>query len=242
MAGVEFVNLSGEARTLLTSWISSLANPSVTARTDSPAENTAVAKSSPASSEPADAPQQLNGEKLSAKPPAPGSPQIRGFRQEKTTPMAVTYLRDRFRLPTILFVALALLAVGLLGLARYLRKERGKKTEKTTTVGQLALPTGGSSSALSSIPPQKLPSVSAPSQMVPGFVLQAGAMRHAENAEALERSLQQKRYPAFIVKNEADHLYEIVVGPYPDAQAAAKTRKELRDQGFETIVKHWPSH
>ena len=65
-------------------------------------------------------------------------------------------------------------------------------------------------------------------------------MRREENAYALASALQQRKFPAFALRGKAGRLYEVFVGPYADPKVAAKTKKELQDQGFATIVRQWP--
>ena len=275
-AGMEFVDLSSEARTRLAQWISSIVNATADARAERPFANITVAQPSPSRVEATDAVSIAKPEKGEDSVSEPGQdsnilkaafvtpstdsridlrseqskeygpqtelPQLPGFRQEKITPTAATYRRNRFRLPLILIATLALLAVGFFGPVLFLRNERVgvKKTGDTTTASRLALPSGGPLSSSSSLRPQEVSSVSAASKSASGFVLEAGAMRREENARVLARSLQQQKFPAFIFKREAGHLYEVFVGPYLDPKVAAKTKKELQDQGFATVVRHWP--
>ena len=65
-------------------------------------------------------------------------------------------------------------------------------------------------------------------------------MRREENAYALASLLQQRKFPAFAFKGKAEHFYEVFVGPYADPNVAAKTQKELQDQGVATVIRHWP--
>jgi hypothetical protein len=234
-AGMEFVDLSAEGSTLLAQWISSIANASAAARGEGPSANSPVA--------------QVSGtDTVSIAQPEEGEdslrklPHLPGFRQEKITPTVVTYRRYRFRLPSLLFLTSALLAAAFFGLALFLRNG-GVAVEKagnTTAVSRPALPAGGSSLAPRSTPQQELPALSAASQSTPGFVLQAGTMRREENAYALANSLQQRKFPAFAFRGEGEQFYEVFVGPYRDPTVAAKTKKELQDQGFPTIIRHWP--
>jgi hypothetical protein len=73
----------------------------------------------------------------------------------------------------------------------------------------------------------------------PGFVLQAGAMTHEAYAEELRQSLQQKDFPAFVFRRSTGQFYRVAVGPYGDAQSAAKIQAELKGLGFDTILKPW---
>jgi hypothetical protein len=69
----------------------------------------------------------------------------------------------------------------------------------------------------------------------PGFVLQAGAMTHKENADALAEAIQRKNFPAFVSPPGTDHLYRVIVGPYSDVDSMLRTKEELKEQGFESI-------
>jgi SPOR domain len=82
-------------------------------------------------------------------------------------------------------------------------------------------------------PPATLPSD------VPGFVLQVAAMKHEDNAEALERTLHQKNFPAFVFKRGAGTLYQVAIGVYGDSVSAVRVKDELEKQGFEAVLKRW---
>ncbi|HEY6466576.1 MAG TPA: efflux RND transporter periplasmic adaptor subunit [Candidatus Acidoferrales bacterium] len=71
-----------------------------------------------------------------------------------------------------------------------------------------------------------------------GFLLQAGAMTHPENADALAASLQKKSFPAFVATRKGDPFYRVDVGPYPTLAAATDAKNALSNGGFETILKH----
>jgi hypothetical protein len=73
----------------------------------------------------------------------------------------------------------------------------------------------------------------------PGFVLQVGAMGNESNADALSAALRQKNFPAFVFKHSADRLYRVAVGPFSDADSAAKTKAQLELQGFTPLLKNW---
>jgi cell division septation protein DedD len=73
----------------------------------------------------------------------------------------------------------------------------------------------------------------------PAFVVQAGAMIHQENANALAASLREIKYPAFVIKLPAERFHHVLVGPYSSVDAAKKVQKELEERGFETIRSEW---
>lgn len=70
-----------------------------------------------------------------------------------------------------------------------------------------------------------------------GFLLQAGAMTHSENADALVAELQQKSFPAFVKTRNGDPFYRVDVGPYATLAAATDAKNALSNGGFETILK-----
>ncbi len=73
----------------------------------------------------------------------------------------------------------------------------------------------------------------------PGFVLQAGAMTHETYANEMRRSLEQKNFPAFVFRYSKGRFYLVAVGPYANADAAARIKGKLKALGFQTILKPW---
>jgi len=74
---------------------------------------------------------------------------------------------------------------------------------------------------------------------VSGFVLQVGAMSRESNADVLRETLEQRNFPAFVVKRRTGRFYRVVVGPYGDAGAASKIKDQLAVKGFEALIKPW---
>jgi hypothetical protein len=70
---------------------------------------------------------------------------------------------------------------------------------------------------------------------LPAYALQMGAMAHKDNAEALANSLRQRNFPAFVRSAGGSRLYLVLVGPYDSAARAAAAKRELKSQGFEAI-------
>jgi cell division septation protein DedD len=269
--GLELLDLSSEAHILLTHWISSIADAADRAETEPSASSnevpTAVSGAEPETSEylvqkprqqstvfeppiltqPADdridqPPQRLNEAELQA-PSVVLTPQVPESDRETIFPRAVADHPNRF-LPIIAFVVLiAVLAVGLFGLTRYRRSARPgvKKAQNTATAVPPTIPDVKPTSAPNSAPVQVPPSPPAVSESVTGFVLQAGAMTHRDNAVALANSLQQKHFPTFVYKGNSSPFYLVMIGPYPNKEASAKIRRELRTQGIDTFVRRWPS-
>jgi sporulation related protein/PilZ domain-containing protein len=73
------------------------------------------------------------------------------------------------------------------------------------------------------------------------FVLQVATMREERNALSLSHSLNQKDFPAFVVKDTHGPFYRVEVGPYSDADSARRDKSDLVKEGFESILKHWPA-
>lgn len=79
-------------------------------------------------------------------------------------------------------------------------------------------------------PDAQLPSNSA------GFVLQAGAMAHPENAAALSTLLRKKGFPVFIAVHNGSRLNLVDVGPYPDLKSTESAKSQLQSEGIGTII------
>lgn len=74
----------------------------------------------------------------------------------------------------------------------------------------------------------------------PGFLLQVGAMRFRENADALAEALQRRDFPAFVsLPQGTSRFYRVVVGPYSDADSTLRAEGELKQAGFESIRTPW---
>jgi SPOR domain len=94
-----------------------------------------------------------------------------------------------------------------------------------------------------------VPSVEASSSLTPeeapltvgdtGIVLQVGAMKMENNAEAMAQDLQKQNLPAFVFRHGSDHLYRVAVGPYSDERATVKVRATLEKQGLKPILRRW---
>jgi septal ring-binding cell division protein DamX len=74
----------------------------------------------------------------------------------------------------------------------------------------------------------------------PGFLLQVGAMRSRENADALADALERRNFPVFVsLPRGTGRFYRVVVGPYSDADSTLRAEEELRRAGFESIRTPW---
>jgi hypothetical protein len=72
-----------------------------------------------------------------------------------------------------------------------------------------------------------------------GFVLEVGAMRYKENADALAESLSQRKFPAFVSRRGTHHFYRVMVGPYRTPALMLGVKAELENQGLDTIPMQW---
>jgi PilZ domain/SPOR domain len=70
-------------------------------------------------------------------------------------------------------------------------------------------------------------------------VLQVGAMKLEDNADALARVLQKKNFPAFVFRHGTDRLFRVAVGPYSDAKSTIKPKGTLEKQGFKPLLRRW---
>jgi DedD protein len=68
-------------------------------------------------------------------------------------------------------------------------------------------------------------------------VLQVAAMTRRNDARSLAQALQQKKFPAFVLRPGADRYYRVQVGPYTDPQSADLARQKLESQGFKAITR-----
>lgn len=87
--------------------------------------------------------------------------------------------------------------------------------------------------------PSKAPARFRPPQIPRGAILlQLAAMTREGDALALADTLQQKKFPAFVMTPTADNLYRVQVGPFADPQSADSAKRSLEREGFKVIVKH----
>jgi hypothetical protein len=99
-----------------------------------------------------------------------------------------------------------------------------------------------SPNSVASVKPSSATSTSVPSTLpvdLPGFVLQVGAMKHEDNADALAKTLQKRNLPAFVFQRGSDPFYRVAVGVYSDPGSAARIKDQLKTMGFKVILKHW---
>jgi SPOR domain/PilZ domain len=72
-----------------------------------------------------------------------------------------------------------------------------------------------------------------------GVVLQVGAMKLEDNADALAQELQKKKFPAFVFRHGNDRLYHVAIGPYTDSGSTTHVKSELEKQGLQPILRRW---
>jgi len=75
-------------------------------------------------------------------------------------------------------------------------------------------------------------------QTVGGYTVQVAALRREVDAHSVAVTLQNKKFPAFVVAPQTDKYFHVQVGPYPDAKSAEAAKKGLESAGFKAIVKH----
>jgi cell division septation protein DedD len=72
-----------------------------------------------------------------------------------------------------------------------------------------------------------------------GVVLQVGAMRLEDNADAMAQQLQKKNFPAFVFRHGGDRLFRVAIGPFGSMEETVKVRVELEKQGFQPLLRTW---
>ena len=71
------------------------------------------------------------------------------------------------------------------------------------------------------------------------FALQVAAMREEENAKHLAEALRSKNFPVSVSKRNNEHLYKVIVGPYPDIPSVRSAEDALEKEGITPITKRW---
>ena len=79
----------------------------------------------------------------------------------------------------------------------------------------------------------------APAFTEPGFVLQVAAMKSEANADSLSTKLQSKKFSAFVFKRSSDRFHRVVVGPFRKENQALEAQRELKAEGFKSLVRPW---
>jgi hypothetical protein len=141
---------------------------------------------------------------------------------------------ELFLLAAFLCSPFVLLGYYLPSLLEKLKANRSKAESHTPQlISNRAITPVDLSSSKQSILPSRL------SVDQPGFVLQVGAMRYEENADALAATLNQMNFPAFVFRRQGDHFYRVVVGPFENVESSTKVKDDLERKDFEAILKPW---
>jgi hypothetical protein len=146
--------------------------------------------------------------------------------------------KPRLVIGLVSVVALLFLAFAFSRYQLFNGAQTGQAREMTgTTVPESA--SKGSTASVNTLPETAPPLPNTTSLVVPGFVLQVGAMRNENNADGLSDSLQRKHLPAFVFKRRTDRFYRVAVGPYADMSSAMRVKDELQRENVEVILKRW---
>jgi hypothetical protein len=225
--GVEFVDLSDEARKQIQTWISLASEAGTFGEETTPPGNSGQDSEAIAATE------------LISASPLPKARIVDLFldNQSHLPPAAenATNGVGWARRVAGLSLAGAILLPALFSLGYYLKKMGNRSREGVKTEGTNVPAPSSQSSAMLSPSPK-------PALDIPAFVLQVGAMVHEGNAKALVESLRQKNFPAFVSKRGTDRFYRVVVGPYNGVDSTAAAKNELENQGFEAIRTRWKSN
>jgi cell division septation protein DedD len=96
--------------------------------------------------------------------------------------------------------------------------------------------------SVASAPSAHAVAVATPSSKAEGsskFALQVAAMREEENAQRLAEALRSKNFPVSVSKRNNEHLYKVIVGPYPDIPSVRSAEAALKKEGITPIPKRW---
>jgi SPOR domain/PilZ domain len=244
LTGVRFVDLDDSSRQKLGEWICARASQALPPRSEEPPEPVFVTRSTYAQVEAASQESGGYGTVVarSSLEPAPLSVAGEGDAKQRQilTEIGLTGGgKSRHTIELILAVVLLSWALvflgyqmGSTGFSRAGREitsvSKGAEAPGQATVGSVE-----ASPALS----RSLSTV--PSVSDAGVVLQVGAMKMEENADAMAQELQKKNFPAFVFRHGGDRLYKVAVGPYGDTDATTQVKGNLEKEGFQPILKRW---
>jgi cell division septation protein DedD len=76
----------------------------------------------------------------------------------------------------------------------------------------------------------------APATSAGGLYLQVAAVGRAE-AEVEVAALRKRGFPALVGAGPSKELFRVLIGPYPDMTALARTKADLESLGFKPIVR-----
>jgi hypothetical protein len=142
------------------------------------------------------------------------------------------------RFPSTIVLALVMAFIAFL-MGYYWRGSQVRRNRQAQTAAAAAAKEVAPNPTATPNPPAQPSTTGPPSLDQSGFVVQVGAMEKESNADALSASLHQKKFSAFVFKRGADHLYRVVVGPFPNEQSALTIERDLQAQGFKALLRPW---
>jgi cell division septation protein DedD len=244
--GARFVELADTSRQQLEEWILARAGNARVAETVAaePAEAAVAAPAPDAAVSPVPQEQEEEQGGQARTPHVP--PQLTGEAEvKKPAPAGDAGLSYDVtsRYPIRLFLAVMLLSWALVFLGYRMGSTESSPQAREVTAAPKA-PESSSTGVIVPVGPSSSTDTSLPRALPwndPGVVLQVGAMKQENNADALAETLQKKKFPAFVFKRGADGLYRVAVGPYSTDEAGStfKVKDELERQGFKPIVRRW---
>jgi len=257
VAGVEFLDLSDEARKQIRTWIFLIGDASGFPRTNGRSEKTEQVNGALATSEPTSAIQRPEPKRVelvskdrsqqSVSPlvPSPAESQDAGTVSGSAVAAHVTPGSGKAGRLVGLSLAAVLLLLGFIPLRHYWQKaDYSQKAREMAAAPNLPGPLSKISATPDSSPG---PAADHPASTAnpglsldhPSFVLQVGAMASEENAIALAGLLGQMNFPAFVFKGPTDRFHHVFVGPFTSLDATLTVKKDLERRGFKAFRTEW---
>jgi len=145
---------------------------------------------------------------------------------------------------TGLFVTVMVLCSAFFFLGFFMgRSHRSSPVTQVAAASEKPVPPAVTSSVSAAAPPA-ISATNSPLSTSPlapeDFVLQVATRKQQRGALSLSHSLNQKNFPAFVIKDPHGPFYRVEVGPYSDADSARRDKAGLAKQGFESVLKRWP--
>jgi hypothetical protein len=243
LTGVRFVDLDDSSREKLGEWIYTRASQALP-RSEEPAQPVFVPRSRYAQFETAPLQNQKNGTPVARTAFTPASPWAVGEGAAKQ-PQILTEIglsgggKSRHTIELILAVVLLSWALVFLGYQMGSTGFSRAGREITSGTKGAEAPSQAMVGSVEASPAPSRPLSTSPSVSDAGVVLQVGAMKLEENADALAQDLQKKNFPAFVFRHGGDRLYKVAVGPYGDTDATTPVKGKLEKEGFQPILKRW---
>jgi len=238
LTGVRFVDVDEASRQHLGEWIGARASQAE-ARSEEPAQPVIVTRSTYAQVEPVS---QENRDKEEAGARSWLAPLRRAAENELKQAPILTEIglsgagKSRHTIELILAVVLLSWALVFLG---YQMGSTGFSRAGREAAAVAKVNEAPSKAMVASVEASPAPNEPLPSVGDSGVVLQVGAMKLEENADAMAQDLQKKNFPAFVFRHGGDRLYKVAVGPYSDADSTVKVKDSLEKQGFQPILRRW---